>query len=93
MDETKMDETKMDETKMGETKMDETKMDETKMDETKMDETKMEKQPKKKKGLKCCMCLKIKKAGSKRIAKLIEKFGSLDKLDNEYVCRDCRVNK
>jgi len=43
--------------------------------------------------LKCSVCGSQKLAGAPRVTKLIEKFGTLEKLQNEYVCRGCRPKK
>ncbi|MEK6880791.1 MAG: hypothetical protein AABY22_14325 [Nanoarchaeota archaeon] len=40
--------------------------------------------------IKCSVCGEMKKAGGKRVPKLIEKFGSLEKLNQEYKCMKCR---
>ena len=40
--------------------------------------------------IKCNGCGEYKKAGGKRVPKLVAKYGSLDKLREQYKCMKCR---
>ena len=40
--------------------------------------------------IKCSVCGEFKKAGGKRVPKLIEKFGSIENLRAQYKCMKCR---